>query len=169
MEVWEVIKCPNSIKDEYNKAMKQRETYDVWGELQVWLPFSINGVEYGAEYNIACDNGQDQCAYYLTITDNYEDEFMETVTSVCKSPSCNPMDFKAVIKEMKDFVVMYIIQHVIDERFICKTFITDAEKMYDFFILSKDEFLESYSYLTEEEYDATKEYVGLLNAIREEN
>ena len=34
-------------------------------------------------------------------------------------------------------------------------FTNDEEKMRDFYILSKDEFLASYSYLTEEEYDAT--------------
>ena len=34
-------------------------------------------------------------------------------------------------------------------------FTDDEEKMRDFYILSKDEFLASYSYLTEEEYDAT--------------
>lgn len=36
------------------------------------------------------------------------------------------------------------------------SFIDDEEKMVDFFILTKEEFLMSYSYLTEEEYDATK-------------
>lgn len=34
-------------------------------------------------------------------------------------------------------------------------FIDDKEKMKDFKELTKDEFLESYSYLTEEEYDNT--------------
>ena len=34
-------------------------------------------------------------------------------------------------------------------------FIDDKEKMYDFYILSKIEFLKSYSYLTELEYDNT--------------
>ncbi len=34
-------------------------------------------------------------------------------------------------------------------------FIDDKEKMNDFEKLSKKEFLESYSYLTEEEYDST--------------
>lgn len=38
-------------------------------------------------------------------------------------------------------------------------FINDEEKMYDFHILTKQEFLESYSYLTEEEYDLTVEEV----------
>lgn len=38
-------------------------------------------------------------------------------------------------------------------------FFTDNEKMNDFFELSKDEFLESYSYLTEIEYDLTMEKV----------
>ena len=32
------------------------------------------------------------------------------------------------------------------------TFLTDVDKAYDFLKLSKEEFLESYSYLTEEEY-----------------
>ena len=36
-------------------------------------------------------------------------------------------------------------------------FIDDKEKMRDFRQLTKEEFLQSYSYLTEEEYDNTKE------------
>jgi len=36
-----------------------------------------------------------------------------------------------------------------------KSFIDDKEKMRDFKILSKQEFLQSYSYLTELEYDLT--------------
>lgn len=39
------------------------------------------------------------------------------------------------------------------------SFIDDEEKMHDFRILTKDEFLRSYSYLTEDEYDITKFYV----------
>ena len=35
-------------------------------------------------------------------------------------------------------------------------FIDDEEKMYDFVRLTKEEFLFSYSYLTEDEYDNTK-------------
>ena len=38
-----------------------------------------------------------------------------------------------------------------------KDFTDDKEKMIDFKILSKTEFLSSYSYLTEEEYDLTKQ------------
>jgi hypothetical protein len=34
-------------------------------------------------------------------------------------------------------------------------FINDEEKMRDFILLSKEEFLMSYSYLTEKEYDNT--------------
>ena len=36
-------------------------------------------------------------------------------------------------------------------------FLDDDEKMADFKILTKEEFLTSYSYLTEQEYDNTKE------------
>ncbi len=35
------------------------------------------------------------------------------------------------------------------------SFEDDEEKMNDFWELTKEEFLDSYSYLTEEEYDAT--------------
>ena len=41
-------------------------------------------------------------------------------------------------------------------------FISDGEKLVDLFILTKDEFLNSYSYLKEEDYDAT------INKIKEE-
>ena len=37
-----------------------------------------------------------------------------------------------------------------------KDFTDDKEKMKDFKLLTKAEFLSSYSYLTEEEYDLTK-------------
>jgi hypothetical protein len=40
-------------------------------------------------------------------------------------------------------------------------FTTDWEKMRDFFKLTKEEFLMSYSYLTEEEYEATKKIVDI--------
>lgn len=39
-------------------------------------------------------------------------------------------------------------------------FFDDAEKMRDFFILSREAFLETYSYLTDEEYDMTCERVA---------
>ena len=37
-----------------------------------------------------------------------------------------------------------------------KDFTDDKEKMRDFKLLTKEEFLKSYSYLTEKEYDLTK-------------
>lgn len=40
-----------------------------------------------------------------------------------------------------------------------KAFNDDSEKMYDFYNMTKEQFLDSYSYLTEEEYDATFENV----------
>ena len=45
-------------------------------------------------------------------------------------------------------------------------FVDDGEKMRDFFDLTKEEFLESYSYLTEEEYDVTAEYVKEHNLAK---
>lgn len=43
-----------------------------------------------------------------------------------------------------------------------QTFITDVPKMSDFNKLSKEEFLESYFYITSDEYDATKLYYDWL-------
>lgn len=40
-----------------------------------------------------------------------------------------------------------------------KSFINDQEKMIDFFTTTKDSFLSAYSYLTEEEYEVTKQEV----------
>jgi len=40
-----------------------------------------------------------------------------------------------------------------------KSFTDDVDKMKDFYTLSKKEFLQSYSYLTELEYDLTKKEV----------
>lgn len=48
-----------------------------------------------------------------------------------------------------------------------QNFLSDEEKMKDFKKLSKNEFLDSYSYLTEEEYDNTKKlYNSLLDKIK---
>lgn len=52
-------------------------------------------------------------------------------------------------------------------------FIDDKDKMQDYFELTKDEFLKSYSYLTEDDYDATTKAleksnnVSRLNILRE--
>ena len=40
-----------------------------------------------------------------------------------------------------------------------KSFTDDKEKMIDFYILTKKEFLKSYSYITEREYDLPKKEV----------
>ena len=50
------------------------------------------------------------------------------------------------------------------QRVACKSFIGDAEKMRDFFFLSKADFLRSYSYVDEDEYDATTEYFEWLRS-----
>ena len=46
-------------------------------------------------------------------------------------------------------------------------FCDDAEKMRDFYALSKEEFLASYSYLTEEEYELTRRKVAGFSAMEE--
>ena len=50
-----------------------------------------------------------------------------------------------------------------------KSFIGDWEKMRDFYKLTREEFLSSYSYLTEEEYDATVYYDAWLSKQKLDN
>tara|TARA_A100001015_G_scaffold280343_1_gene342448 strand:+ start:51 stop:260 length:210 start_codon:yes stop_codon:yes gene_type:complete len=45
------------------------------------------------------------------------------------------------------------------ERMSRLTFTSDYEKMRDFFQITKEDFLKSYSYMTEQEYDATSLFV----------
>ena len=54
--------------------------------------------------------------------------------------------------------------HILHIRMILNytDFTDDEEKMKDFFYLSKERFLESYSYLTEEEYNLTLKKVNDL-------
>ncbi len=58
--------------------------------------------------------------------------------------------------------------YMIKNEFINANFIDDKEKMNDFEILSKEEFLSSYSYLTEEEYNNTKMLYGRRSKINNE-
>ena len=46
-----------------------------------------------------------------------------------------------------------------------KSFLNDWEKMRDFFVMTKEGFLNFYDYLTEEEYDATYDYWNWLTDI----
>ena len=51
-----------------------------------------------------------------------------------------------------------------ESEILGKMFITDIPKMADFKVLSQRKFLESYSYLTEDEYDATLLYFRWLTS-----
>lgn len=44
-------------------------------------------------------------------------------------------------------------------------FINDCEKMHDFRIMSKEAFLESYSYLTEKKYDLTVNHLYVMEIV----
>lgn len=44
-------------------------------------------------------------------------------------------------------------------------FLDDEDKMRDYFELTKDEFLKSYSYLTEDDYDATTKALEKSNGV----
>lgn len=54
------------------------------------------------------------------------------------------------------------------DKILKLSFITDVAKMADFKILSEKEFLKTYSYLTEKEYEATRLYFDWLKADESE-
>lgn len=66
-------------------------------------------------------------------------------------------DYCVVDIELSDGHVMTTLSHERNLTPVYESFVDDEEKMRDFFKLSREEFLKSYSYLTEEEYDATLE------------
>lgn len=70
-------------------------------------------------------------------------------------------------KKLENMEAYYVETEIVKPKYT--SFIDDKEKMYDFFLLSKEDFLNSYSYLTEEEYELTKQEVAqkLLNVISE--
>ena len=78
-------------------------------------------------------------------------------------PECEHVLFSG-IQDIQDYVdgqktsIKYLLTH---------SFIDDYDKMRDFAILSKDDFLASYGYLTEEEYDATSKAVAELKELLE--
>lgn len=78
-------------------------------------------------------------------------------------PACEHVLFSG-IQEIQDYVDSP------KNNFKCllmSCFIDDHDKMRDFVSLSKDDFLASYSYLTEEEYEATSKVVAKLTELLE--
>lgn len=49
------------------------------------------------------------------------------------------------------------------ERTLKNNFLDDKDKMIDFHLLTKDQFLQSYSYITPEEYENTQEEYAKIN------
>ena len=62
---------------------------------------------------------------------------------------------KELEQDFRLFVVLHGGQIVEAKDVEDENFLDDEEKMYDFVRLTKEEFLESYSYLTEKEYNDT--------------
>lgn len=72
------------------------------------------------------------------------------------------LEWKALAKIVSAFSILenkkvkgdFIMENIFKDA----DFIDDSEKMYDFVRLTKEEFLSSYSYLTEDEYDSVEKF-----------
>ena len=127
---------------ELSKEYGSHKDWDEWGCACVWF-----GDEIGAEYNFCIDNGEN-CSAIYRMKMGESGEYAETdySTFVHYEIDFGKENWK---EDLEDAMCRALIDFYI-------SFVDDAEKMADFKVLSKEDFLASYSYLTEEEYDATK-------------
>jgi len=105
---------------------------------------------------------EDECALLVFGYDDYALFHLEEYANMYGNGWDEEYAFGHTTKEYYDEVYTYF------EKEMCG-FLTDDEKMHDFFRISKEEFLFSYSYLTEEEYDMTvAEIKEWLKKVEEE-
>lgn len=112
-----------------------------------------NGLSCGIDvlHNLDCDNGDngmyiidgweivDRVYFHKLEQGNHN--FVSMIMAINESM---PVDMQLTMDELEEFSIS-----------MATPFTDDEEKMADFVRLSKGEFLESYSYLTDEEYEAT--------------
>ena len=103
-----------------------------------------------------------------TILDNiHEDDLMDILRNVVKyAVENNHCKTNCTARELlSDIVSEELLEQLFDEKaeVFNQSFADDAEKMIDFNTLTKEEFLQSYSYLTEAEYEATFREVNGIN------
>ena len=76
-----------------------------------------------------------------------------SINIILRSNQIDKQNNKLYDREPDQYIPYYIRFQTITKN---PAFLDDKKKMYDFFRLSKKEFLQTYSYLTETEYEATR-------------
>jgi len=89
---------------------------------------------------------------FMELTEDVE-ALVEKYTGVCNSGFMKCDDIRGNLMDLIHDIVNKKESELMTNY---KDFTDDKEKMKDFKLLTKAEFLSSYSYLTEEEYDLTK-------------
>lgn len=111
--------------------------------------FFSDGLSVGIDVidHLDCDNG-DNGVYIIEGWKIVDRKYNNTI----ESEDLNNYKPIKMIKEINDCMPERM---KLDSSEIIHPFTNDGEKMVDFLRLSKEEFMMSYSYLTEEEYEAT--------------
>ena len=121
------------------KAMEfiARNMNDEGAFCNLWLPFGVadGDIEYG---DLSDTDGNNSDTEYYTEDNNFSD-LMKLFLKLMAIANSNGLYCDGILSGKKYY----------------SDFMDDGDKMVDFFKLSKEEFLKSYSYLNEEEYDAT--------------
>lgn len=98
----------------------------------------------------------------LWIADEWIEMYGENsvIFTDCNGKSYTCIEVKTELLNYFDNMGIYNEDYLKKNIYANENFIDDEEKMVDFYELSKEEFLFSYSYLTEEEYDNTAKLVA---------
>lgn len=106
----------------------------------------IKRIDYEVDYitDIVEELDKESLTYFLGCYNDYVQEFYDA-----HDEGSTPVSIVEYFNN--DFPI------VLQERMPLTDFINDVEKMIDFLNSTKKEFLQQYSYLSEEEYDMTKE------------
>ena len=122
------------------KAMEfiVRQMNDEEAFCDLWLPFGVadGDIEYG---DLSDTDGNNSNTEYYTEDNNFSDLMKLFLRMMSAAKASGGLYCDGILSGKKYY----------------SDFMDDGDKMVDFFKLSKEEFLKSYSYLKEEEYDAT--------------
>ena len=108
-------------------------------------------MEGSTRWLLSIYNGHNKNTYVIMVSARTEQGSKDTRATIhsYREPSA-----KRIVDEVKERIPEFPVPDALMAE-SSSTFLDDPDKMKDLLILSKEEFLKSYSYMSEEEYDET--------------
>jgi len=165
VETWESVGFkvadPQEIANEFNEVVEDEDG-------NKYYPTEKKEKEMAYEVFFT-DDGYATVGTLKDIEEQLKDEIVEGIYNKADINGCDTQSAWEALGEIQEMILDHRNQYKLYKLSFSKDgyfgweineyehFLTDAAKMRDFLELTKDEFLQSYSYLTEEEYDNTME------------